>query len=420
MNSERNKQRIAKFDGSDFAFWRTQVEDYLYIQNLYRPLLGIEKGKKKDESTEDWEVLDRKALGQIRLSLSQAVTHNIMKETTTVGLMEALKKMYEQPSAVNKVFLMKKLFNLSMNEGVSFMVHLSEFNSIVDQLLSVDISFSDEVQALLILSQLPESWQGSVTAISNSAGKGKLILSEVVSLILTEEVRRSSIDFSASGSSEKALIFQGKVQSKGVQKQKKSKGKGNKGNQGNQTRPITGECWNCGQVGHFANACKAPKKDEQEAHVLDDALILAMNSDAESWVIDSGASFHATGNKEVLQNYVAGDFGKVYLGDDRPCSIVGRGDVQLAMKGSKWCLKDVRHVPKLKKSLVSVGQLVAEGFTTTFTGDLWKVSDGTMVLAEGEKVGSLFLASHGIGILAVEDRKDDGLGLCSTSVGLHT
>ena len=173
-------------------------------------------------------------------------------------------------------------------------------------------------------------------------------------------------------------------------------------------------------MGHFANACKAPKKDEQEAHVLDDALILAMNSDAESWVIDSGASFHATGNKEVLQNYVAGDFGKVYLGDDRPCSIVGRGDVQLAMKGSKWCLKDVRHVPKLKKSLVSVGQLVAEGFTTTFTGDLWKVSDGTMVLAEGEKVGSLFLASHGIGILAVEDRKDDGLGLCSTSVGLHT
>ena len=218
MNSERNKQRIAKFDGSDFAFWRTQVEDYLYIQDLYRPLLGIEKGKKKDESTEDWEVLDRKALGQIRLSLSQAVTHNIMKETTTVGLMEALKKMYEQPSAVNKVFLMKKLFNLSMNEGVSFMVHLSEFNSIVDQLLSIDISFSDEVQALLILSQLPESWQGSVTAISNSAGKGKLILSEVVSLILTEEVRRSSIVFPASGSSEKALM---------------SKGKGHKGNQGN-------------------------------------------------------------------------------------------------------------------------------------------------------------------------------------------
>ena len=65
MNSERNKQRIAKFDGSDFAFWRTQVEDYLYIQDLYRPLLGMEKGKKKEKRKKDWEVLDRKARGAV-------------------------------------------------------------------------------------------------------------------------------------------------------------------------------------------------------------------------------------------------------------------------------------------------------------------------------------------------------------------
>jgi len=121
-------------------------------------LLGKEKGKKAAECNDDWEVLDRKALGVIRLSLSKAVTHNILKEKTTAELMEALKKMYEQPSAVNKVHLMKKLFNLSLAEGVSFMSHLSEFNMIVDQLTSVDIMFDDEVQALLILSQLPESW----------------------------------------------------------------------------------------------------------------------------------------------------------------------------------------------------------------------------------------------------------------------
>lgn len=203
MGSEEGKQRIDKFDGSDFAYWKTQIEDYLYQKDLYRPLLGKEKGKKTGECNEDWDVLDRKALGVIRLSLSKSVTHNILKEKTTEELMEALKKMYEQPSAANKVHLMKKLFNLSMAEGVSFMSHLSEFNTIVDQLTSVDIKFDDEVQALLILSQLPESWQGTVTAVSNSAGKEKLKLSEVVSLILTEEVRRGSID--SSGSSDSAL-----------------------------------------------------------------------------------------------------------------------------------------------------------------------------------------------------------------------
>ena len=47
---------------------------------------------------------------------------------------------------------------------------------------------------------MTESWQGIVTTISNSVGKEKLKLSEVVSLILTEEVRIGSIEDSSSGS----------------------------------------------------------------------------------------------------------------------------------------------------------------------------------------------------------------------------
>lgn len=114
MGFDDGKQKMEKFDGSYFAFWKTHIEDYLYQKDLYRPLLGKEKGKKTWEYNEDWEVLDRKALGVIRLSLSKSVTHNILKEKTTVGLMQALKEMYEQPSITNKVHLMKKLFNLSM------------------------------------------------------------------------------------------------------------------------------------------------------------------------------------------------------------------------------------------------------------------------------------------------------------------
>ena len=125
MGSEEIKQRIDSFDGSDFAYWKMQIEDYLYQKDLYLPLQGKGKGKKTDESEEDWAVLERKALGVIRLSLSKAVTHNILKEKTTEDLMAALKKMYEQPSVANKVHMMKNLFNLSMAEGVSFMSHLS-------------------------------------------------------------------------------------------------------------------------------------------------------------------------------------------------------------------------------------------------------------------------------------------------------
>ena len=31
---------IEKFDGTDFGFWRMQIEDYLYGKKLHLPLLG--------------------------------------------------------------------------------------------------------------------------------------------------------------------------------------------------------------------------------------------------------------------------------------------------------------------------------------------------------------------------------------------
>ena len=53
---------------------------------------------------EEWEVLDRNALGTIRLFLSSSMAFNIAKEKTTEGVMSALAKLYEKSSASNKVF----------------------------------------------------------------------------------------------------------------------------------------------------------------------------------------------------------------------------------------------------------------------------------------------------------------------------
>jgi len=52
-------------------------------------------------------------------------------------LMAPLSKMYEKPSASNKVFLMKRLFNLKMADNESDAKHLNEFNTLTSQLKSV-------------------------------------------------------------------------------------------------------------------------------------------------------------------------------------------------------------------------------------------------------------------------------------------
>jgi hypothetical protein len=82
--------------------------------------------------------------------------------------MDALAKLYEKPSTSNKVFLMKRLFNMKMSEGVFVVDHLHEFNIVTNQLSSIKVDFDDEVRALLILCSLLESWNGLVMALSNS------------------------------------------------------------------------------------------------------------------------------------------------------------------------------------------------------------------------------------------------------------
>ena len=90
--------------------------------------------------------------------------------------------------------------------------------------------------------------------------------------------------------------------------------------------------------------------------VLQDALILSFEDITYSWVVDLGGSLHATPDRKYVHDYAQGDFGQVHLGDDKPCKIVGMGKVLVKKQnGNQWLLKKVRHVPDLKKNLISAG-----------------------------------------------------------------
>jgi hypothetical protein len=154
--------------------------------------------------------------------------------------------------------------------------------------------------------------------------------------------------------------------------------------------------------------CRAPKKQReglqeknQETNVtgdvLQDVLIFYVDNISESWVVDSGASFHATSHRKHFLDYVQGDFGQVHLGDDAPLEVVGMGKVQIKKKnGNYWLLKEVRHVPDLKKNIISIGNLESEGCISIFTDKEWKVTKGSLVIAKGEKVGTLYLCTGNI------------------------
>ncbi|VFQ85776.1 unnamed protein product [Cuscuta campestris] len=135
--AEAGRVRIEKFNGTDFAWWKMQIEALLGECDL--DMVLEEKPDGMDKAAEAiWERIKRQ----------------------------------EKPSAGNRVFLMRELFMMRMNEGSTVADHINEVNSILSRLSSVGMKFNDNTQAMILLSSLPDSWSEFVTAVTETAGTG--------------------------------------------------------------------------------------------------------------------------------------------------------------------------------------------------------------------------------------------------------
>ena len=91
--------------------------------------------------------------------------------------------------------------------------------------------------------------------------------------------------------------------------------------------------------------------EDRAATTIEDFLLMydddMINStfDETSWVIDSGATTHATFCRDFYTSYTPGDFGVVKMGNNNVANVVGIGNVCLEThNGMKLLLKYVKHV----------------------------------------------------------------------------
>ena len=164
--------------------------------------------------------------------------------------MKTFSGMYEKLSANNKLHLMKKLFNLKMAENASVAQHLNEFNTITNQLSSVEIDFDDEIYALIVLASLPNRWEAMRMVVSNSTGKEKLKYNNIQDLVLAKEIRTRDAGETSRSSSPLNLETRGRGNdrnsNRGKSKSRNFNRNINKSSSGQQV-----QCWDCGKASHF-------------------------------------------------------------------------------------------------------------------------------------------------------------------------
>ena len=184
--------------------------------------------------------------------MASTVAFNVSREKTNKDSMAALSKMYKKTLASNKVFLMKKLFNLKMAGSESVVGHLNKFNALTSQLEYVEINFKDEIRALILLSSMPEAWDGIVMAVSNSCGIVTLKFDDVLGVLISEEALRKSSGSVKTSVSVLSVDRRGRSRNRDKKKNRRSKSKSGKST----SKSRSAGCWRCGEMGHIQKDCK--------------------------------------------------------------------------------------------------------------------------------------------------------------------
>ncbi|KAA0065687.1 retrovirus-related Pol polyprotein from transposon TNT 1-94 [Cucumis melo var. makuwa] len=84
--------------------------------------------------------------------------------------------------------------------------------------------------------------------------------------------------------------------------------------------------------------------------------------------------------------------GLVYMGNDNACKIVGIGSVTLKFKdGTATFLRNMRHVPSLKRNLIFLGMLDSIGCEYKGSAGRFEILKDFKIVLFGTKINGLFL-----------------------------
>ncbi|XP_034229386.1 uncharacterized protein LOC117638363 [Prunus dulcis] len=146
---------------------------------------------------------------------------------------------------------------------------------------------------------------------------------------------------------------------------------------------IKGSYWVCGKLGHKAQECHHRRDHNptnqgnnhgrnNQANVTEDFVAVvsetSMVSNDKDWWIDTGATKHIYGDRNMFYDYHQISSGeKLYMGNVFASVIQGIGKVVLKFTfGKNLTLQNVLLVPEIRKNLVSGPLLSNKGFKLVF------------------------------------------------------
>ncbi|GJR11478.1 zinc finger, CCHC-type containing protein [Tanacetum coccineum] len=299
------------------------------------------------------------------------------------GCDDALETLPADMEEGEKTALMKKAYNTLI---------LCLGDRVLQEVTKETTAIEDEDQTLMLLTSLPSSYENFVETLLY--GKESLIMEDVLATLNSKELKKRT-----EGTKEETgdgLYVRGRSDHSGKAHSGKSLRFKSKGG----TSQL--KCFICHSEGHLKRDCPMNKSSG--------------NDEMTELVMDSAGSYHMTHRRDFLYDFKVVDGGSVQLGDNKTCTIKGIGKVKIQLHdGSSFILEDVRYVPRLRRSLISLGTLEKEGYIVKMQMGRIKVIKGCRVMMTGlrkknyvytlkAKVMTFGVQKHG-GVHGVQDEK---------------
>lgn len=327
--------------------------------------------------------LKNRALSMIALSVKDNVIPHIASITEPDQCWLVLKNLYASGTNSRKLMLKRRLANLRMEEGSSMPEFLQAVKELLNEFACIGETISDPDIVEHVLMALPENYLGLVDTVMYRSTLPSF--NDLTVLLFQDDLRREIR--SNRRSDHEALL----VRSAGKKHpgERKTNPRGDSSRSKNK-KSETGECHFCGSKDHWMRDCpvlanevknrKAKRQEKASANLVetlsgdDDDFVetetdLAVNftelnlvnsnegSEKGDWFIDSGASKHVTGLKNLLSELEEGCRSKISTAGGEKLSVAGKGKVEFPTSSGAIKFDDVLYVPGVTKNLLSVGSI---------------------------------------------------------------
>ena len=96
-------------------------------------------------------------IANVRKWVSSNFIYHISQKHDCYTVWKMLEETFAKKSAQNKVFVIRDFVNLKYKDGEDASVHINEFQGFLNQLSLMNLELADEMEALILLSSLPDS-----------------------------------------------------------------------------------------------------------------------------------------------------------------------------------------------------------------------------------------------------------------------